>query len=108
MNCQTSPPEKIIMAHLQAAMTSPYAFAMSLSVDAHAVNACDRGTSIYLASVAKTPAGVVNASSRLSLLSKKHQFISMMCNCIGTCEGQMAGGGSAVWDMQGEMLTKLE
>jgi len=78
-----------------------------LSIDQHAEAACERNASIYLASVAKTPSGVASASNRLAALSQSMNIVSMMCNCVGICEGQTAGGGSAAWDAKGALVQQL-
>jgi len=83
------------------------AICYELSVEAHAKDAHERKAGIYLASAAKTPSGVVNASARLSNVSRQYQMISLLCNCVGICEGQTAGGGSGVWDTNGQRVAQL-
>lgn len=83
------------------------AICYEISIEAHALKAKNRGAAVYLASVAKTRSGVINASARLAKISHEHQMVSLMCNCVGTCEGQEAGGRSGVWNSQGELLCQL-
>lgn len=78
-----------------------------LSVEAHAEAACNRGASIYLASAVKTVAGVEKAHQRLAQIATEQDMITMMVNCVGECEGQPAGGKSAIWQGGSEPLKTL-
>lgn len=79
-----------------------------ISVPEHAETAHKRGASIYVASVAKTHDGVATASDRLAEIARQYGMTVFMSNCVGTCEGQPAGGGSAVWNSQGEVIAQMD
>ena len=84
------------------------AICYELSVPEHAEKACDNQASIYLASAAKTPDGVRKAGNRMAQISKEYQMTTLLCNCVGTCEGQTAGGHSSAWNQQGELIQQLD
>jgi predicted amidohydrolase len=84
-----------------------FAICYEISVPQHAAHAHAAGASIYIASVAKTPAGVVKAHERLSEIARTYGMTVLMANCVGECEGKPAGGGSAVWDARGERVVCL-
>lgn len=83
------------------------AICYELSVEEHADQAHQQGTSVYLASAAKTPEGVTNASIRLAEISRQYGMITLLCNCVGICEGQTAGGKSGVLNKEGQLIEQL-
>ncbi len=83
------------------------AICYELSVPEHAKTACDNKASIYLASAAKTYDGVRKAGNRMAQISKEYHMTTLLCNCVGTCEGQTAGGQSSVWNQHGELIQQL-
>ncbi len=83
------------------------AICYEISVAQHARDAHEAGASIYLASVAKTPSGAANAHLRLAEIAREYNMTVFMANCVGECEGKPAGGKSAAWDAQGQMLASL-
>lgn len=83
------------------------AICYELSVPEHAQQACQKETTIYLSSVAKTTSGVKKASARLSAIAEEFGITTMMANCIGPCEGQKGGGKTSVWNSKGKLLLQL-
>jgi predicted amidohydrolase len=65
------------------------------------------GAAVYIASVAKTPTGVVKAHEQLAKTAREYGMTVLMVNCVGTCEGKPAGGQSAIWDAQGKIVASL-
>lgn len=88
--------------------TIAFAICYEISVPEHAKTACDRGASVYIASVAKTHAGADRATQRLATIAREHGMTVFMSNCVGPCEDTRGGGGSAVWTPQGELLTQMD
>ena len=84
-----------------------FAICYELSIPEHSALAHQQGTEIYIASVAKIIPGVDKAHKELSSIAQKYQIPVMMSNCVGTCEGKVAGGRSAVWNAQGILLNEL-
>jgi predicted amidohydrolase len=84
-----------------------FAICYEISVPQHAQDAHAAGANMYIASVAKTPAGVVMAHERLSEIARTYGMTVLMANCVGECEGKPAGGKSAIWDARGERVVCL-
>jgi predicted amidohydrolase len=84
-----------------------FAICYELSVPEHAEAAHASGASIYIASVAKTPAGVAKAAERLATVAQQYGMTVFMANCIGECDQTLAGGGSAIWNAEGTLLASL-
>ncbi|MEM1308443.1 MAG: carbon-nitrogen hydrolase family protein [Cyanobacteria bacterium P01_H01_bin.153] len=84
------------------------AICYELSVPQHAQRAVAAGAQVYLASVAKSAAGVEKAMSRLATIAEQHSLQVVMVNCVGPCEDFEGAGGSAVWNRQGRLLTQLD
>ena len=84
------------------------AICYELSVPEHADAAFASGASAYVASVAKTACGVVEASQRLSEIAKQHSAIVMLANCLGRMDGVECAGRSAVWGRDGQLLAELD
>ena len=84
------------------------ALCYELSVPEHSVNAYSHRATIYLASVAKTAAGVEKASEVLSGIACTYTMPALLVNSVGPCEDGICAGGSAVFDNQGELLADLD
>src|SRR4030095_13606972 len=91
---------------------SEYEIAMAIcyeiSVPLHAEQAYKNGARIYIASVAKTIAGMKKALETLSETAKRNSMIVLLSNCVGECEGKEAGGRSSVWNNKGILLGQLD
>jgi len=84
-----------------------FAICYELSVPQHAQNAHNHGAATYIASVAKTHAGVEKAHERLAAVAREHSMTVYLSNCIGPCEGSLGGGQSAVWNSQGHCILQM-
>jgi predicted amidohydrolase len=98
--------------HGGTAMQTPagklaFAICYELSIPQHVEDAHADGAAVYLASVAKTPSGVIKAHARLAEIAHSYGMTVLMANCVGECEGKPAGGKSAVWDTRGAMVASL-
>lgn len=85
-----------------------FAICYELSIPQHAADAHAGGAAVYIASVAKTPRGVVGAAERLAAIAREYGMTVFMSNCVGECEGSPAGGKSAIWGADGEPLASLD
>jgi predicted amidohydrolase len=83
------------------------AICYELSVPEHSKNAHERGASVYLTSVAKTAAGVEKAADTLSAIAANYSMTVLMANCVGECEGKLAGGKTSVWNNKGILAGQL-
>ena len=73
----------------------------------HFINACNRNTSIYIASVAKTEEGIQKGMIHYKSLSEKHQKDVLMVNGIGKSDGFINAEQSVVFK-NGKQIAKLE
>ena len=78
------------------------AICYEISVPEHAENA--EGASIYIASVAKTHAGVNKAIDRLAEIAKHYSMAVLMSNCVG----EDFGGKTSVWNDKGMLVAQLD
>lgn len=62
------------------------------------------GADVYLASVAKSAAGVAQAYGHNPLIAQKHHVMIVMANCLGPCDDFIGAGRSAVWNLQVNLL----
>lgn len=84
------------------------AICYEISVPEHAQNAFDSGAKIYLASVAKSSAGVQKAEATLSDIARRYSVPVLMSNAIGYCDNFEAGGKSAIWNNKGALIAQLD
>ena len=73
----------------------------------HAAQASGNGAEIYIASVAKSAAGVEKAFAHYPAIAQRHSMIVAMSNCVGYCDNFDSVGRSAVWNAQGTLLATL-
>lgn len=99
-----SNPDSVI--HLDPVVS--LAICYELSVKQHAEAAFAQGASVYLASVAKTAAGVVSAGERLSEIAVRHSALVMISNSVGEQDGSECAGGSAAWSRDGRLIAALD
>jgi predicted amidohydrolase len=83
------------------------AICYELSVPEHAANAFKSGAEIYIASVAKTAAGIEKAVKTLADIAHKYSMTVLMSNCIGECDGHECGGKTSAWDNKGQLTRQL-
>ncbi|QEL15918.1 carbon-nitrogen hydrolase family protein [Limnoglobus roseus] len=74
----------------------------------HAVRAASAGANVYLASVAKSAAGVTKGYSHYPVVAARHAMTVLMANCLGPCDDFVAAGRSAVWNSRGDRFAELD
>lgn len=84
------------------------AICYELTVPEHAANAFHDGATAYIASVAKTEAGMQAARKRLSKIAAQHSALVMVSNSVGTQDSVLCSGGSAAWDRNGRLIAELD
>lgn len=84
------------------------AICYDISVDAHIEQAAARGMQVYVASVAKTAAGIAAARERLTSAAMRYAVPVLAVNSVGKCEGKPADGGSMVIDAGGALVQALD
>lgn len=84
------------------------AICFELSVEEHVEYAAEHGATVYLASVAKTSEGVVDARKRLSAIAHRYSMTTLMVNAVGMADGVMCAGTSSVWNRSGVPLGNLD
>jgi predicted amidohydrolase len=84
------------------------AICYELTIPKHQEYLFSLGTSLYLASVAKTSEGMVAANRMLEEIARKNSVYVAVSNCIGICDDEKCGGGSAVWDPHGKLLVQMD
>ncbi len=76
-------------------------------LDAHVEAAAAAGADLYLASVAKSEAGLRKADLHYPKIASRHGLPVVMANSTGPCGDFMAAGGSAAWNARGRCLARL-
>lgn len=84
------------------------AICYELFIAEHTANACAGGAAIYVASVAKSVAGIEKALARLADNAIDHSITVLMANCIGEADGEECAGQSAVWNDKGVLLGQMD
>lgn len=89
---------------------SPLALAIcyELSIPAHAETAHQHGAGAYVASVSKSPDGVVKAGERLVEIARQYGMPVLMANNVGPSDDFVGGGKTAVWSRDGVLLAQLD
>lgn len=83
------------------------AICYELSVPIHSQTAYQQGADLYIASVAKSREGVEKAAGHLSGIARTYSMTVLMANSVGLCDHFMAGGQSAIWNSQGQLVGQL-
>jgi predicted amidohydrolase len=83
------------------------AICYELSVPGHSEKAFNSGAEIYIASVAKSVAGVEKAIESLSGIATKYSMTVLMANCIGHCDNFESGGKTSAWNNKGLLAGQL-
>ena len=83
------------------------AICYELSVPEHSSNAFKLGAAIYIATVAKTAAGVDKAHKDLAGIARNYSMTVLLSNCVGTCDGVECGGRTSAWNNKGILLGEL-
>lgn len=74
----------------------------------HFLNAKKKEAQIYIASVAKSQAGIKKAYEHFSKIAKEFKTPVLMSNCVGYCDNFLSVGQSAVWDENGKLIGQLD
>jgi predicted amidohydrolase len=85
-----------------------FAICYELSVAVHPERAFNEGASVYIASVAKSSAGVDMAKKHLSEIAAKYSMTVLMSNAVGPADNFLCGGKSAAWNSRGELMGELD
>lgn len=85
-----------------------FAICYEVSVPVHAERAFHEGAGVYLASVAKSAAGVDAACKSLAEIAEKYSMIVLMSNAVGPCDDFVCAGRSAAWNALGERVGELD
>jgi predicted amidohydrolase len=78
------------------------------SLPVHWENAHTQGANIYVASVAKSAAGVERSTKIFSDMAKKYSMTVLLSNSLGPADNFVSAGKSAIWNTKGEMLAQLD
>jgi predicted amidohydrolase len=84
-----------------------FAICYELSVPEHSANAYSHRADIYLASAAKTKAGMEKTMGILSGIACTYSMTVLLANAVGDSEDGVCAGGSAVVNNKGEVLGAL-
>lgn len=84
------------------------AICYELSIPEHLARVREAGAKLYLASVAKSQAGLESASLRLADVARQHHMPCGMVNGVGPADDFVCAGQSSVWDTTGKLLARLD
>jgi predicted amidohydrolase len=84
-----------------------FAICYELSVPVHAGDAFKNGADVYIASVAKSAAGVEKAAESLAGIAGKYAMTVLMANCVGYCDNFESGGKTSIWNNRGLLAGQL-
>ena len=73
----------------------------------HPEKACQYGCSLYIPSIFYSPEGISEAHDLLSRYAAKYSMKILLSNYCGESLNRSAGGGSAFWNKEGELITSL-
>lgn len=84
-----------------------FAICYEIAVPEHPERAAADGAEVYLASVAKTPAGVAGAIGTLGDVAERLHLSVVMANCVGPSDGAVCGGRSSAWTPRAGLRAQL-
>ncbi|MEX2272022.1 MAG: carbon-nitrogen hydrolase family protein [Vicinamibacterales bacterium] len=96
----------VACVNVKDAIVAP-AICYEVSVAEHSENASRHGAGIYVASVAKTAAGIEVTLPTLAGIARKHAMTTMMANCVGECDGCQCTGRTSIWNDRGTLMGQL-
>ncbi len=73
----------------------------------HSKNAFQLGSTIYLASVAKSETGIEKAFALFPTIAQQYAMPVLLTNSIGYCDNFLSAGQSAVWTKDGKLAGQL-
>jgi predicted amidohydrolase len=74
---------------------------------AHLINARAVGAELYVASIAKSQAGIEKAYTHYAHMAKEFSIPILVSNALGHCDNFFSAGQSAIWNEKGQVLAKL-
>ncbi len=74
----------------------------------HAEKANLLGADLYVASVAKSTAGIAKGYQHYPQIAATYGMPVLMANCVGPCDNFISAGQSGVWSKQGALLGMLD
>jgi predicted amidohydrolase len=74
----------------------------------HAEAAARGGAQLYVATVAKSAAGLARAYEHYPRIARQYNMPVLMVNSVGPCDNFVAAGGSAIWSSQGQLRQQLD
>jgi len=74
----------------------------------HPEKACHYGCSLYIPCIFYSPEGISDAHDLLSSYAAKYSMNILLSNYCGESMNRPAGGGSAFWNKNGELITKSD
>ncbi len=74
----------------------------------HAQDACQRGATLYIPSIFFSPRGIPEAYKSLGHYAKQHAMNILMANFCGRAWVNEAGGCSAFWNKNGDLIAQLD
>jgi predicted amidohydrolase len=75
--------------------------------DEHAQQAAAANATVYLASVAKTAAGVAKAEAHYPVIARRNVMHVLMTNSVGPNDDFIAAGRSGAWNKEGALVQQL-
>jgi predicted amidohydrolase len=78
------------------------------SLPVHWENAHTAGANIYVASVAKSAAGIERSEKIFVDMAKKYSMTVFLSNSLGPSDNFISAGKSAVWNNEGKLLAQLD
>ena len=74
----------------------------------HPENAFKAGSTLYISSIFFSPEGIAGGHKLLRIYAKKHAMNVLMANYCGEAWGSPAGGRSAFWNNEGELIAEMD
>lgn len=74
----------------------------------HPENAGKAGSTVYISSIFFSPEGITGGHKLLKIYARKHGMNVLMANYCGEAWGSPAGGRSAFWNNEGELIAKMD
>lgn len=84
------------------------AICYEISVPSHAAAAFAHGAQLYAASAVKFVNGIESAHARLAQIARQYKSAVLLSNAVGTADGEMCAGRTAVWSPDGEVIQQLD
>lgn len=84
------------------------AICYDIEVDDHIKMVCNINAEYYVSSIFYSKNGIQNGHDRLALVAGKHKMNVLMSNFCGKSYGIEAGGRSAFWNSNGELIEEMD